>query len=78
MLLQCFARRHAIAGPACQLVVFVYGGFNFLVSQSDTRRGTGSLQLLEELFGQPIILPIQSFACVERAEEVQATLAGFH
>src|SRR5215216_3137290 len=78
MLLQCLRERSAIFVQARQLVVMIYGGINFLVSQSEARRGTGSLQRFEELLRQSVVFTSESLAGIEGTEETQAAAAHVH
>src|SRR6266508_4704859 len=72
MLLQGLASRCAIGGPACQLVIVINSGIDFLVSQSEARSGTSALQGFEKFLWQFVVFSSKSLAGIKRPEEIQA------
>src|SRR5215211_1986928 len=78
MLLQCLRGWCAIGVEARQLVIVVNSGINFLMRQSEARRGAGSLQRFEELLWQFVIFSSESFAGIERAEQTQPAATYVH
>ena len=54
------------------------GRINFLVRQSEARGRTSPAQSFEEFLWQSIVLASESFAGIERAEQIQATASDGH